>query len=456
VQLLKGLAGSSIGWMSTSVASARQAQSTSFSPKHSLMAAVVFDSRSKQGRVASILTTDFCPWANRYFYWLKEPIGWFVLAFAASVLVGMHLSTVGWVLATVIGSVILTGIVWPWVVVRAAQCRLRPAVTEIYEDQACDLVLSVRNRWPLPLWGLAIEGYLDRHGDDARPTIALACVPMISDAEYRLRVSPQLRGQYPVVTPHVACSMPFGIWTARRSLKSCSPLTVFPKISHIQDEPQLRGGRTAETGDGLRAGQAGEPLGVREFRSGDRLRNVHWIHTARTGMLTVCERGGPQQQQIEIVLDAHVPQTVDPDRQLAIRESLARRVRVAASLAIALHSRNVPVRLVIGRSTTVAVSGTSGRRSILTALAAVPADGLLADEQASSLKSAPGRMVLRVCGDAADFTAVQVFIDPGGRSRGRGAEDKLGQQVMQIASDISLDHQLVRFWHKAGQDYVAA
>ena len=32
--------------------------------------------------LTGVLNHDFCPWANRYVYWLKQPIGWFVLAAA--------------------------------------------------------------------------------------------------------------------------------------------------------------------------------------------------------------------------------------------------------------------------------------------------------------------------------------------------------------------------------------
>ncbi|MEM6471796.1 MAG: DUF58 domain-containing protein, partial [Planctomycetota bacterium] len=48
----------------------------------------VHDAPSGKSRVNSFFTTDFCPWANRFVYWLKEPVGWFVIATAISVLVG--------------------------------------------------------------------------------------------------------------------------------------------------------------------------------------------------------------------------------------------------------------------------------------------------------------------------------------------------------------------------------
>jgi len=419
-----------------------------FSLLEFVMAAGLMDIEVGKDRLTSVLVTDFCPWANRYVYWLKEPIGWFVIAFAISILVGLHISTVGWVLASVLGSVMGIGIVWPWIVVRAAYCELRPALSEVHEGQACDLVLAVRNRMPFPLWGLAIEGYLDRQGDDLQPTIALACVPLASDAEYRLKVSPALRGLYPVRPPKIACSMPFGLWTARRSLRSCAPLTVFPAISRIQDDPQWVGGRQSETGEGMRVGEAGEPLGVREFRSGDRLRNVHWIHTARTGTLTVCERGGPQQQQFEIVLDMSSPATADPDRRLWLREALARRVRVAASIAVALHGHHVPLRLVIGDQVVMIGSGSGGRRRLLTVLAEVPADGIEAqgDSLSGNTGLRPGnqRATVLVGGSATGNVSI-TFDRQLARPDSRSGHSLSAGEVV-IMPGHSLDLQLARFW----------
>ena len=35
--------------------------------------------RSAVAVVGKLANYDFCPWANRYVYWLREPIGWFVI-----------------------------------------------------------------------------------------------------------------------------------------------------------------------------------------------------------------------------------------------------------------------------------------------------------------------------------------------------------------------------------------
>jgi len=396
------------------------------------------------------LTTDFCPWANRYVYWLKEPIGWFVMAFVTSIMVGMHVSPVGWVLASAILGIITVGMAWPWIAIRVATCRLSPVIAEIHEGDSCDLVFSVRNRLPLPQWGLAIEGYLDREGDESQPTVALACVPPVSEADYRLTVQPEMRGEYPIAAPTLACSFPFGICTARRIVNDFSPLIVYPKVSLIQDEATLVGNRMSDCGDGSRAGQMGELLGVRPFRNGDRLRNVHWVHTARTGNLVVCERGGPQQQRIEVVLDtrslnASALGTQESNR-MTNRNAVAWRVRVAASLVTHLHARHVPVTLRMDQKVIHGGAGPLGLRRMLRELAILPVDGILATDGCvvtTPLRQAntASGMVLRVGSDEAGSHVV--------------VEDSRGQAA-KIDLRKSVAAQLLRFWREVNHARSAA
>jgi hypothetical protein len=35
-----------------------------------------------------MLNYDFCPWANKYVYWLKKPIGWLTGGILAGILLG--------------------------------------------------------------------------------------------------------------------------------------------------------------------------------------------------------------------------------------------------------------------------------------------------------------------------------------------------------------------------------
>ena len=69
-------------------------------------------------RINSVANHDFCPWANRYVYWLKEPVGWFLIATLASLLVGAFLSPIGWSVAAGLAAILALGLGFPWLAVR--------------------------------------------------------------------------------------------------------------------------------------------------------------------------------------------------------------------------------------------------------------------------------------------------------------------------------------------------
>ena len=75
--------------------------------------------------ITDSLNTDFCPWANRYIYWLKKPLGILVVAATASLLCGLFVAPQGLVIAATIAATIILGMVWPWVGLRGLSCELR-------------------------------------------------------------------------------------------------------------------------------------------------------------------------------------------------------------------------------------------------------------------------------------------------------------------------------------------
>ncbi|MEL6110197.1 MAG: DUF58 domain-containing protein [Planctomycetota bacterium] len=327
----------------------------------------VHETSKEKGRVESFFTTDFCPWATRFVYWLKEPIGWFVLATAICCMIGLYFSPVGWTLAAALVALMTVGMLWPLIAVFSTTVTLRSESVAVHEDAGCGLVVGVRNWLPIPVWGLKVEGYLDQvSDDDTLPTVALASVPSRSLADYRIEVCPSLRGKYPVEIPNVACSFPFALWTARRPLKEVAPLTVWPKVYDMAGESQFRGSIATEFGEGQRGGRDGDFIGVREYRRGDSAKHVNWVASARTGELIVTERGAPETASIEVWVDTAVRE--------AGREELNRRMRIAASLIASLYRENAVVKVRVGERL-VSGRGEAGLRKVFDELAAVPLAG---------------------------------------------------------------------------------
>ncbi|QDS91713.1 hypothetical protein FF011L_04460 [Roseimaritima multifibrata] len=400
--------------------------------------AMAHESPSSAGWLSRVLTTDFCPWANRFVYWLKEPIGWFVLATAISVVIGLFLNPIGWTLAASLTAIIGVGITWPLVAIHVTACELKPEVTWVPEDDACRMILSVRNRIPIPVWGLAVEGYLDCESDEAMPTVGLACVPPLCVSEFGITVTPSLRGHYPVQMPRVSCSFPFGIWTAKRKLTATKSLTVWPKVFPITGTCPIAGGTNSLHGEGSRGGRSGDFVGVRPYRQGDAAKHINWVASARVDSLIVTERGGPQNVELDLWVDTFCQGT---------RDQLADRIRVAASLLVNLHQANVPMRVMIGSRRLRLAQGTKGRRQILDALADVPADGTDVPPKRDTV---PQHAAIEFSSDHGGDTIVRLINPQGGRqARGR-------LLTKRIHRGETFANQLRDFWTEVRDANVAA
>jgi uncharacterized protein (DUF58 family) len=124
-----------------------------------------------------------------------------------------------------------------------------------------------------------------------------------SDSE---TMSPRRRGRFPQpgAGPWLASDWPFGLVTARRQLEVPRPLIVRPRTSTVRFPGGMvaarRLGRDASVG---LPGQAGDVLGVREYRPGDSVRSIHWTQTARRDEVVVCERPGTAAARVRILLD---------------------------------------------------------------------------------------------------------------------------------------------------------
>ncbi|KLU06687.1 hypothetical protein RISK_001251 [Rhodopirellula islandica] len=400
-----------------------------------------------------MLTTDFCPWANRFVYWLKEPIGWFVLATAISVIVGLYLSPIGWVLAASLSAIMVVGMAWPLVAVSVTRCELRPETNCVHEGDACRMLVSVRNRLPIPVWGLSVEGYLDCEGDEAVPTVGLACVPPMCVSDFGITVNPTLRGHYPIQSPSVACSFPFGIWTARRKLSTTKSLTVWPKVYPVQGVCPIIGLTSTDHGDGNRGGRSGDFVGVRDYRRGDSAKHINWVASARVDTLVVTERGGPQSVELDVFVDTAISRSAsttlseEEQSESVGRERLANRIRMAASVLINLHQTGVPMRVTIGPQSLSLPHGAKGRQQILNALTEIPADGIVAPIQRKRISK---HARIEFATDPPGCEVVQVIDPRGGRRAGGRSVTK------QIVSSGALAQQIGDFWTEVRDADVAA
>lgn len=323
-------------------------------------------SRSIIGWINRFATTDFCPNANKFVYWLKEPAGWFVMAIGASLLIGVYANSIGITLAIALIALLTIGMAWPAIAVWSASCELRPSMERVSEFDQLGFELKVTNRLPIPIWGLSVEGYLDGVGTAQSPTVALAVAGPLTESTFTIEVTPTLRGSYPCQAPTVACSFPFGVWTARRPLRVASKLLVWPAAFPMRDALEVAGTRGVCDGPGLRGSNQGDFLGVRDYRRGDSTKQIHWIATARSERLIVIERGSTQFPAIVLSVDTSLNSS---------RDQLSERLRVAASILQSLQRQGIEITLKLPTGTFRVTGSRSAMAVAMNALAMVPADG---------------------------------------------------------------------------------
>jgi len=338
--------------------------------------------------LACALNHDFCPGVNRYVYWLKQPIGWFVLAATAALFIGFSVSPQALFVFAAILVVIVVGVAWPWVGLRGISCELAFDRRRASEGSTVTVLITVVNRWPFPVWGLVVErGFFVSANDEAdeRPAASLARIPAWSRTTFRWDFEPKRRGRYPMEDPLIASGFPFGIWQGRRPIRLANELLVWPRMADLTSVPPFRGRAAAVTGTASRRiGHEGDMSGVRPFRAGDWLRHVHWAQTAKHDRLMVRERQATGRRSVELVID--VDREAHPDA--VETDSLEEVIRVGASIGRQFHAHHANVSVRLGDEPIVVSPGPVGLNRLLDAIALWMPNGT--GRSSSAAACAPG------------------------------------------------------------------
>ncbi len=295
--------------------------------------------------VIKLANHDFCPNLNSYVYWLKQPIGWVVAATLFSLLIGLFVGPQGFVLAFAFFALLLLGLAWPWLSMKGIHCGLTIPGGPLKENESGEVILSVRNYWPIPVFGLIIEGDFLQEFDEGEEPIAFSLkrIPALSQTEFPVEVTPRRRGILPAGEVQIRNGFPFGLADVSRPILDIKPTLVWPQCDQLQGSPPAEGNLLNLAGAMAdRSGNDGETIGIRSYREGDRLRNIHWAQTVRSQKLMVRERQIPSSTVSTVLLDLspvhHCGTGVDSSFEWAIR--------IAASICQQLHRTNSSFRVV--------------------------------------------------------------------------------------------------------------
>ncbi len=320
---------------------------------------------------------DFCPWANKWVYWLKRPLPCLVLAAVAAISCGYFVNPQVLIAAIAITTVVFLGVFWPTITLRGLRCQVTFEKWRGREGRPVFVKVRIRNRFPWPAWGLSLhrgfavaeeaDGSVDKQG------VALAKVPGWSTSEFTWEFVPLFRGEYPLETPQLESAFPFGLYRGKRRVEVEGRLLVWPSTTELAAIPESADLCPSEdTFSEHRVGDSGDLMGTRLFRDGDSLRRVHWAQTARHDRLIYCERQAATQSAVAVILDADESIHSGTGRD----SSLEWAIRITASICESLQAFDAHVECTIGAERIPVGRGQHGMRRLLDTLARLPRTGL--------------------------------------------------------------------------------
>ena len=320
------------------------------------------------------LNYDFCPSLNAYFYWLKRPVGWVICAILFSALVGLLIGPQGFILMWSMIAFLVVGAIWPWCGMKGISCRLEFYHSHSEEQEPTSARLIVTNSWPIPVFGLTVEGQFlqDIFEDDDKVALGLTRIPAWSESEYKWEFKPTRRGILPQEAPVVATGFPFGIYQSRKTIPLDRQIIVWPRRESLSSVRELDGiNFNIEGGFCDSPGHDGDVIGTRAYRHSDSIKHVNWSKTASTGRLVVLERQTAAQRSIRVIVD------LDPRHHhgFGSHGSYECAIRIAATIVNHLHLHQSHIQLTCTGTPAVVPSDSSnaqGLKPILDFLATLP------------------------------------------------------------------------------------
>lgn len=239
----------------------------------------------------------------------------------------------------------------------------RVAVSELYAGSPAVVRVDLTNTDPrADVFSVSVE-------DDDRGDHEDVCAPVFAvriaaggAVAVSTTVTASRRGRHVMPPAVVATRFPFGLFVKRRVLPPGDPVLVYPRV---RPAPVALGeaDHTEQGEASQRRARAGEFFGLREYRDGDDLRQIHWPALARLGR--------PMVREFEADGDRRV--MVDLGRGTTGDPAFEQEIEHCASVAVsALGQGSVAVGLRYdGEVLVEPATGDEQRRRILEALALV-------------------------------------------------------------------------------------
>jgi hypothetical protein len=297
-------------------------------------------------RILDAANHDFCPSVNQYVYWIKQPIGWVVGAVVFSILIGVFVGPQGYVMAAAFTTLLVLGLVWPWLSMKAVRCSLSVPEDQLWEGQQFEVLFKVQNYWPMPVFGMMVKGnFLQGLDAGEEPIVfSLRRIPAWADTEFRIPVIARRRGLLPDGNVEIVNGFPFGLTEIAREVSVAKSGIVWPACESLQGQPKPIAGIQNFLGSLCdRSGSDGDTIGVRTWQVGDRLKNIHWAQSARWQRLMVRERQTLASSTVWVIVD------LSPEHHVGngVQSSYEWAIRLAGSVCWKLHQSRSDIQVLL-------------------------------------------------------------------------------------------------------------
>lgn len=312
-----------------------------------------------------------------------------------------------WIFAAMLVALLVSGIVSGAMLIRLRAHRIEPRRARVGELLVVRYELRNAARFMAAFDLHVVERDFPASITPCGEAWALHCGPgdtVHAEGVFR----PSRRGLFRLPCFEVWSSFPFGLLRKRLIFARVSEVLVEPEIVPLQ--PALlsrvaRGGLMGGVHASIEIGGGEDFFGVREYRSGDSVRNIAWKRLAGTDQLATIERSRSVPPRVRVVLDLRretsalrVASGVDPR---ALEEDA---ITLAASLMALADRQGDEFGLTVLGLDVAAIPLRRGhfhRAKVLAALAAIDLD-LPRDPSASLRESAERATILFVHADRAD------------------------------------------------------
>ena len=258
--------------------------------------------------------------------------GWYYLFVLTFILGGALFREVNLLLmlsAMMVGPLIFSWRIAAGTLRRLSVERKAPSLCHAGEPTMIELAVHNQRSW-LPSWMLTATDVIDQV---AETTVLFDKLPAGETRQQPYRITFAVRGRHRYSHVRLITRYPFGFVKAAIDVACDGEQIVAPALGQLTQLGQslISGGKARQRTAKRRGAQQAEYYGIRDWRSGDSRRWIHWRSSAKSGELAVLQFHEQQDDELALLLDLWQPSAARPSERAAVELA----VSVAATMIVA-------------------------------------------------------------------------------------------------------------------------